>query len=68
MIVAVPADTPVTTPEASTVATAVLDDDQLISVIGALEGVTEALRVIVEPLFTDVAPLIAEIPVTAGPT
>jgi hypothetical protein len=68
VIVAEPAAIPVTTPDEFTVAIEVLDEDQLIILIGASDGVTDALSVIDEPVLTDENPLIAEIPVTAGPT
>ena len=45
VIVAVPCDTPVTTPEDETVATALLLDDHLTDVLLAFEGRTVALRV-----------------------
>ncbi len=49
-MVAVPAATPVTTPEASTVATAVLEDDQVPLVVASA-------RVVVDPAQTVVVPV-----------
>jgi hypothetical protein len=51
-MVAVPAATPVTTPEAFTVATAVLEEDQVPPVV-------TSARVVVDPAQTVVVPVIA---------
>lgn len=64
MILAVPAPTPVTTPEASTVATPEASVDHVIVWLDAFAGVTDAVKVIVEFFATDDEPETLEIPVT----
>jgi hypothetical protein len=67
-MVTVPAETPVTTPDASTVATPVEPDDQVIVLLVASAGLTEVERVIVEPTTTDDAPEISFTLVTGTTT
>ena len=64
VIVAVPADLAVTTPEPDTVATDVLLDDQETFLLVAFEGVTVAVRVCVSPTVMDRDVLFRETPVT----
>jgi hypothetical protein len=63
-MIAVPPETPVTTPDASTVATPVELDDHVIVLLVASAGLTEVERVIVEPTTTDDAPEMSFTPVT----
>ncbi len=66
VIVAVPAETPVTTPvDEFTVATPVAPDDHVIVFVVASAGLALADSVIVEPMSTDEEPEMEEMPVTA---
>ena len=64
VIVAVPADFAVTTPDVETVATAVLLDDHVTDLFVALEGEIEAVRDDVSPTAIDRDVLLMETPVT----
>ena len=65
MMVAVPADLAVTTPDDETVATEVSVDDQFTDLFVAFDGVTVAVKVKVSPSINDKEDLSRVTPVTA---
>ena len=65
VMVAVPALTPVTLPEESTVATDVFEDDHVTALLVAFEGFTVAVSVVEPPTPTLAADLLSVTPVTA---